>query len=382
MIIHKPLLTETDEDYTVSSKIEFASSLKNETSILWYKFKKNKKYIPSTEIDPFLISLLLLAMQKNENIEVLSPVSSLFLQNIDLYQNRFNEWYPDRFYKIKIKAEVRSNEDKNLNQRKLSATAFSGGVDSFYTFFSLLEDRAQNLNVALFMSGFDMPINLVQSISELTDHYQNLMKEKNIDFIVGSTNVRNFVNTVDWTNAHGQALAASALFFKNQITTFFIPGSYTLPHYPKWGTHPELDPLLSTEELKFHHHGANVNRVQKLKKIIRYPESYKGLRVCWIQDIGLKNCGKCEKCVRTKTALLILGCLDQYQTFSNDSSVIDQIKNLAHRTYQGRLFAKELVIEALKRRKIKVALVLGYSLFDHKKKYQKKKNEKARTKVS
>ena len=221
------------------------------------------------------------------------------------------------------------------------------------------------------MAGFDMPLHLSQSISELTNSYSVLMNELGVQFVVGSTNIRSFVNTVAWTNAHGQALAASALFFQGSVQgalqnswgQFYIPSSYTAATYPKWGTHPSLDHLLSSETLKFVHHGTEANRVRKLELIAHCPESYSRLRVCWIQDIGLKNCGECEKCVRTLVALDILGRLSFYSTFARGALSRGKVRALKMRTHQARIFARELIWEAAKRLKFRVCVDLGFALF-------------------
>src|SRR5690606_31766343 len=130
---------------------------------------------------------------------------------------------------------------------------------------------------------------------------------------------------------------------------FYIPSSYTSTSYPRRGTHPSLDPLLSTESLTFVHHGTELNRVNKLALISKDSESYSRLRVCWIQDLGLKNCGQCEKCIRTMLALKIHGKLPHYTTFEPQALDSEKVRGLKMRTHQARLFARELMKEAAKR---------------------------------
>jgi hypothetical protein len=173
--------------------------------------------------------------------------------------------------------------------------------------------------------------------------------------------VRAFVNSVDWTNAHGPALAASALFFDETWSRFYVPSSYTLGAYPKWGTHPELDSLFSTEALQFVHHGADANRVRKLELVSRFEGSFARLRVCWIQDIGLLNCAACEKCIRTQLALELLEKLGHYTTFSQPLRG-ENVRRLPMRTRQSRIFARELINEALARGKWRIARDLGVAL--------------------
>jgi hypothetical protein len=341
----------------ISALIEFTpdpQSRKGLSRRLYFDFPLSSK--PSLDCEPFVVALLLVAMQNNEPIWVKGSLSKILLKGLDQYQAVYHFWYPKRFHPIKITCD--STYDAEQLPGLSQGTAFSGGVDSFYTF---LKER-KNLTHALYMSGFDMPLHLKKSAQELIDSYSELMTECGITLIHGKTNIREFVNTVDWTNAHGQALAASALFFKDQWKCFYIPASYSKNNHPKWGTHPELDPLLSTDTLKFIHHGADHTRVEKLMTVSLHSETFNRLRVCWIQDLGLKNCSVCEKCVRTLTALEILGVLNSYTTFLDKTHLHQKVRRLPHRTHQGRLFAKELAFEALARLKFGLFFSLTYSL--------------------
>jgi len=354
MIIHPPRVTPIGDELLISSRIEVHGSTRRTPDNLWFRFPAFSK--PSGESDPFVVALLLLAMQNEEDIKVHGSLSRRLHEGLESYQRVFRDWFPDRFKVIEIRAS--SLRDDAVSEARGRAAAFSGGVDSFYTFLTLKE----KLTHTVFMAGFDMPVNLTWSIGELADSYTAMMKDAGIEFIAGSTNIRTFVNSVDWTNAHGPALMATALFFNHRLSEFYIPSSYTDGSYPRWGSHPELDPLLSSESLGFVHHGSNLNRVQKLDVVARSPMSYERLRVCWIQDIGLKNCGVCEKCVRTQIALDIVGALARYRTFENRSLDHSQIRNLRHRTHQSRVFARELMREAIKRGRLRVWGSLGYSL--------------------
>jgi len=342
------------DEVLVSSGIELRDSGRRTPEPLWFRFPAFAK--PSGDCDPFVVALLLLAMQNGEDIEVRGSLSRTFHEGLDRYQRVFQGWFPERFKLIEVRPD--NLRDDVPSKATGKGAAFSGGVDSFYTFLTL----RKQLTHTIFMAGFDMPINLTWSIGELTRSFATMMKDSGIEFIAGSTNIRTFVNAVDWTNAHGPALLATALFFKHRLSDFYIPSSYTDGNYPNWGSHPELDPLLSSESMRFVHHGSDLNRVQKLEKIAHEPMTWDRLRVCWIQDIGLKNCGVCEKCIRTQVALDIVGALAKYTTFESGTLDHSRIRNLRHRTHQSRMFARELMREAIRRGKWRVWSSLGFSL--------------------
>ena len=365
LLISLPTQTVLADELLISAKVR-STAKAGLPSELWFRFPKNTGLEISCDSDPFAVALLLLAMQNGEPLQLEGTLSRKLFEGLGRYQAVFHEWFPERFKIIAIEPSGLRDDPWAPAEGRGEACAFSGGVDSFYSLLSLLGrvpgQPAAPLTHAIFMGGFDMPLNLTWSISELTRSYAGMMKTLGVGFIAGSTNVRNFVNTVDWTNAHGQALAASALFFKANWSCFHVPASYTNGTYPKWGTHPSLDPLLSVEALEFRHHGSGANRVRKLEAIARAPESHERLRVCWIQDIGLKNCGRCEKCVRTMVALDILGKLGRYRTFEAEKSLGAKIRSLPQRTHQARLFARELMVEAMRRAKFRTCADLGYSL--------------------
>ncbi|MBI2712395.1 MAG: hypothetical protein HYX41_06010 [Bdellovibrio sp.] len=361
-----------------SARITFDSG-NPQPSDLWFQFvSTDPELLASDHLDPFAVSLLLVGMKRKEAIRINGSLSRSVYEGMKKYQEIYHEWFPDQFHLIEILPdslrEEPSYQSKHESLESLgSAAAFSGGVDSFYSFLKLAHGtESPKLTHTLFMAGFDMPLNLKDSIHQLTSTYSKLMTDSGISFVTGSTNIRKFVNSVEWTNAHGQALIASALFFESHWQSFTIPSSYTHGSYPKWGTHPSLDPLLSTSTMKFKHHGAEKNRVSKLEWIAQHPESFHKVRVCWIQELGLQNCGVCEKCIRTQLALQILDKNDNYLNFERKLTR-KAIRSLSQRTYQGRLFAWELIKEALSRWKFGVAFDLWYSLIARRIRYTLKR---------
>jgi hypothetical protein len=354
VIIHPPQLKRLNGEIQISARIEFQRLTRKVPQELWFRFPAEMN--PVNDIDPFAVALLLLCMQANERMEFEGPISRKLHAGLQRYQQLYHSWFPDRFKLIEVYA--RSLREDAGDAALGEACAFSGGVDSFY---SLIQLRSR-ITHALHVTGFDMPLHFTESIEALTSSYAEMMKELGITFIVGSTNVRAFVDSVDWTNAHGQALAASALFFRRSFGRFHVPSSYRAGRYPKWGTHPELDPLLSTEALRFSHHGDEANRVRKLEKIVRFSEAFGRLRVCWIQNLGLRNCGECEKCIRTMIALDLLEALPRFRTFERGTLTRAKIRSLTLRTHQARLFARELLVEAIRRRRWRIAADLAAAL--------------------
>jgi hypothetical protein len=96
------------------------------------------------------------------------------------------------------------------------------------------------------------------------------------------------------------ASIAHLVGFRNTI----IASSHSEDDRMPWGSHPQTDHLWSTESSHLVHDGV-IRRSEKIRLIGQTPNALRGLRVCW-QDTAY-NCGICEKCLRTRLSLRLLG---------------------------------------------------------------------------
>jgi hypothetical protein len=58
------------------------------------------------------------------------------------------------------------------------------------------------------------------------------------------------------------------------------------------------------------HDGAGYSRTEKAEVLQRFPFVVEGLKVCWEGRDPDKNCGRCEKCLRTRLNFAASGCND------------------------------------------------------------------------
>ena len=94
-----------------------------------------------------------------------------------------------------------------------------------------------------------------------------------------------------------------------------------------------LDPLYSTTSLQIRHENAALSRLEKTQLVGEWDVALKHLRVCNEKKSysqGNYNCGNCEKCVRTMTAFLALGLLDQISTFKNKDVSQEKLVNTCY----------------------------------------------------
>jgi hypothetical protein len=270
----------------------------------------------SPRADGFVAALILRAMQAREPIEVRAPISARFAGGLAAYQQTFAAWFPERLAPVEVRAPV---EAVPREHAAATATAFSGGVDSFYTLWSHYPDNepdeASRITHALFLHGFDLPLGWTAAYDTARGLYADCMRGLGIDLIAAGTNVKAFLPRADWWLFHGGALIGAALVLDRGVRRFYVPATHDYGHLVPWGSDPRVDPLLSTEALEVVHDGAEATRLHKTRVIGRWPPTVGRLRVCGRADRSVPNCCRCGKCLRTMTTLELFGLLARHTSF-------------------------------------------------------------------
>jgi hypothetical protein len=201
----------------------------------------------------------------------------------------------------------------------VSATFFSGGVDSFYTFLSHRHD-SRPLTHLLLVNGFDIDPHNPDLWHSTVRNMRDLAAEANATLVEIETNVRSLTDGIlPWPYSFGGSMAAVALCLRRGLEQTYIASGADKPHLRPNGSHPDIDQLWSTEALTFSHDGADVTRFEKVdRQIARSPLALKHLRVCFANVKGTYNCGECLKCLLTMTSLYAAGALDRAETLPND----------------------------------------------------------------
>ncbi len=220
--------------------------------------------------------------------------------------------------------------DPSGNDR-LSGAFFSAGVDSFYTVLKILES-GNALDELVFIEGYDRHLHETTARHWVAREIEQTAGELGLPIHRVATNLRQTLwGDTSWSFvAHGCAAAFIALALEPRYQQMYMAASVDSVEFDTdmpWGSHPEVDHLLSSRRMNFIHHGAEVGRFTKLRSIAKVPAVQRHLRVCYQSRTG-GNCGRCKKCLMAMAMLDVIGETDRFTCFSDDFSYLDRLTRM------------------------------------------------------
>lgn len=305
IFIDLPVSTIEGGDWVVSTKIH----IDQRTFNVWYRSNSGPL---SNGIEAFVAASLIPAMKLGYAIRSPGPISVEWLKGLAVYQQTFQQFFPELNI-IPILAETKASVQPRA---KGVGSFFSCGVDACYTFLK----HHDEITAGILIHGFDYLQNKSIAKDAVSTMAQEAAARLNRPLIEVETNIRSLGDMyVPFdTQYHGSMLASVALLLSPQLGTVYIPSSYHYDDLFPWASHPQLDPLWSTETTQIHHDGCDVTRSQKVDRVAQSDAALSVLRVCF-KDYTTSgtayNCGMCEKCVRTMVDLRIAGALERCTTF-------------------------------------------------------------------
>jgi hypothetical protein len=240
------------------------------------------------------------------------------------------------------------------------AVAFlSGGVDGLHMLMRNRQlyrrDDPAYIRDVLFIHGFDIgkrarkpePERYRAALNRLAP----LAAETGVNVIACRTNLRHLPSKPDfWTYRHnGAALAAVGHAALTGPAFLFIGASHHLADPVPMGSHPAVDHLLSTQRVQLIHDGSRFTRLEKVRELAAWPTALATLRVCPETDGVEANCGRCEKCLRTRLELLAVG-VEETAAFGPSLTPIDLWEEAVPAPSGHRAIMYEHLLPALRAR--------------------------------
>ena len=299
--------------------------------------------------DHALCAVLFKAMEQGRDIIIDGSVSPKLLDGLETLRAIWCRWRPSRYRPIVIKAEQES-EASPVEGDRAAIFAFSGGVDASFSLFRHLHGNNAGRNnltpgAALLVHGMDIPLDRSDFYKSAAARAERMLEGTGLPLVRVRTNSRQLRQ--DWEDSFGLQLSACFLLFQVAYADA-VRGSeepwesLVLP----WGSTPLADPLSSTASMTMVHDGCDADRTEKVYWLATNTHVAEHLRVFWEGPEKDRNCGECEKCIRTMLnfwamQLPIPLAFPTELTPGRVASI--QIRNAIQRTYLTNLlrFAEE-----------------------------------------
>lgn len=302
-----PYQTErSDGQLKIGAQLELPSGARHE---LWYRVRKDAAHMVTEVHDYLAVGTIFLGMSCAEKIEIHGVVSRSLLANLAEFIQAWHCWRPEK-YRIPdlIADEAR---DWRIQQEREAICAISGGVDSVCTLYrhakGIVGARTRPIAGGVMVHGFDIPHLDLESFSRAFARSRTITASVGVELFPVRTNYRD-IPQLNWEDTFLAATISSLLVFSKSTGAVLVGSGdpYQSLVYP-WGSNPITDHLLGSREVDVITDGLELRRIDKVKQLLGWPEAVDGLRVCWEGADPGRNCGVCEKCMRTRLEFHCLG---------------------------------------------------------------------------
>lgn len=277
---------------------------------LWWESPGSLPPLRDGDAEPYLIASLFPAMAEGRDLRIEGAIGRRLLANVDEFTTAWSRWKPSTYRKIRIDSDA-ILEDEPAPWSPDAVVAFSGGVDATYTVWRhharLAGNGSRRITACALVHGFDISLEHEEKFAVSLELARDTLESVGIEFVPLRTNIRTDC-VLDWHDTHGAALVATMHFLKSRARTLLVGSSdpYDQLIFP-YGSNPVTDPLLSSGSLEVVHDGSGSDRTEKIAAIAAWEKGRENLRVCWKGVQPGANCGRCEKCLRTRLNFLVNG---------------------------------------------------------------------------
>lgn len=295
-------------------RIEFGVQTDNDVDrVLWYETVLGTPPARPDRLDAAAVALAPRAMHGGQDLHIDGPVSWSVLAGIEEYVDAWTSWLPALYKPFRLHAEevVDDRGDGAGPHAGAGVIAWSGGVDSTYALVA--NDHAErgprkvDLVAAVQIHGFDIALDDRAAFDRSLTGTAPLLAARGIEHVAVRTNWHDEM-CPDWEMSFFAGFASLLHLFADRASTALMAPDNPYQH-PRlvWGSNPITNRMLASRRFRFAAPGSATLRVEKCRAIGAIPEVRSHLRVCWQGDHRGANCGRCEKCVRTKLAFVVAG---------------------------------------------------------------------------
>jgi hypothetical protein len=278
-------------------------SIRNQEKNIDISFLVEGIELPTDLSHDFAAWLLMpIAMLAGEDLHIAGNLDSQVIANANKLSALWYLWRPEIYSSIKITSDTCSTPlplEKNADDLIL----FSGGVDSTHALLKIGQ-RAETGTV-LTIHGMDYRHEDQDRFSALVEKTQPLLELLNYRRIVVKTNIFKYTGPSD--SGHGFLLAGVLFMFSQQFKRGVIASDFTWIQdmmVAPWGTNHVSNQYFSGHDFFMETVSSEYSRARKIAAIAASPAALQSISFCKSHKSRPHNCGKCLKCIRTKTMFI------------------------------------------------------------------------------
>jgi len=249
------------------------------------------------------------AMSLDRPLHVCGEVDADFLATMEEYMAAWCRWRPDLFQPVAISADAESAPRAPAAAGAIMA--FSGGLDSTFALHAhkhaMLGRRQLDIQAGVLVQGFDIPLDQAEAFDIARGHVKSILDSYGVRLNVVRTNWQKPF-CIKWGMTHVLGIAAVLHLFHRQFGSGMIADdvAYDTQVTP-WSSNAITNQMLGGGGFPIRTTGAGWSRTEKTAAVAANPVVLNHLRVCYERPELGGNCGKCEKCIRTKLNFYAIG---------------------------------------------------------------------------
>ena len=260
-------------------------------------------------MDAAAVALMPKARRRGVDLHLAGQVARSRLAAIEELQDVWSAWPADKHERTRITADEVHDDVPVTGRRGL--LAFSGGLDAVYSLVAhrtgALGHRSVPSLRAMFIRRIELNMPRDRDIERAVASARAIADEVGAPLVTVETNWRTaFSPNYPMHHMLGIAGALRAMVQPGErvlVSSGAPYGSEVIPH----GANALTDRLLGQNAHPCEPTGYGVDRIQKCRAVAHLASVREGLRVCWQREAPGRNCGSCEKCVRSKLSFLAAG---------------------------------------------------------------------------
>jgi hypothetical protein len=311
-------------------------------------FETEQKFAPDISCNPhaFLVACLMPAMRFGEKrISIDAAICPELHKGLVTAMRvicNWYDWYTVDNNLVRIEGKKQYYIPDSINGKR-AGVLFSGGIDSLATLRSnrlyYSKEHPGYIKDGLLVYGLE--VREMEKFEPVLDMLSTLGQGADVTLVPVYTNIivlgseKNAAFWGDfWIHEYmGATFASIAHLFSNRLGVLSINSCHDIPNLMPYGSHPLLNPMYSSSDLRIRHEGIHLSRFEKVKLISEWDLALQHLRVCndsKYYRTGMLNCANCEKCVRTMLALLACGVLEKTGAFPINNVNRELVSHAVH----------------------------------------------------